>query len=268
MRRDPFVNTPDIAEGAIFVADSHYNPLGRTEILPLLRSIAAREIKTRQLFLMGDISDLLIGKFKFCREENRELIALIDRVAKNGTTVYYFEGNHDFFLDEVFDQKVIIIPKKDQPAEFLLNDRKILLLHGDFRVEFRYAVYAKAIRNPVGLFLFHLFSLNFVNFWLLKYMQKKLLAKQLAYNIENFQGKRTRSLCDLGEKSDMIVEGHFHQGCDFDCRGARYLNIAAYALEQSFVQIEYDRISGGIVNGWRIKNIKDIKSRLQRNGVS
>ncbi|MDR0747924.1 MAG: hypothetical protein LBE89_08615 [Helicobacteraceae bacterium] len=268
MRRDLSSAPRSIKDGAIFLADAHFNPLGRREALTFLRALSEGEITSDQLFLLGDISDLLIGKFKFCRDENRELISLINLVAKNGTTVYYFEGNHDFFLDEVFDQDVIVIPKKDQPAEFFLNDRKVLLLHGDFRVEFRYAVYAKAIRNPVGLFLFHLLSLNFVNFWLLKYMQKRLMAKRLAYNIENFQKKRARALCDLGEKSDMIVEGHFHQGCDFDCGGARYINIAAFALEQSFVRIEFDRISEGIVNGWRIKNIKDIKSRLQRNGVS
>ena len=49
-----------IEQGAIFVADAHY-PNHGDDFLKLLKKIDEGEIKTPQLFLVGDIFDLLFG---------------------------------------------------------------------------------------------------------------------------------------------------------------------------------------------------------------
>lgn len=231
-------NTPKILLGAIFIADAHYNPLGRTELIGFLEAIASGRVSPPQLFLMGDIADVLIGPFAYCRERNGPLIDAVNRIAGRGVEVWFFEGNHDFMLEGVFDPKVNIVPKTRQPALFDLGGKRALLLHGDFRVELRYALYAAIIRNPVGLWLIHLLTLNFWNNRMLKRMERGLQGKRLCYEIARFQAKRGGKLQDLARRADIVIEGHFHQNCSFKVGEMTYRNLPAFACAQRFVGIE------------------------------
>ncbi|GHV06217.1 UDP-2,3-diacylglucosamine hydrolase [Campylobacterota bacterium] len=227
-----------IGEGAILIADSHYNPLGRTDIVGLLNAIADRKIETKQLFLLGDISELLVSGFPMLIGQNRDLIDAIDRIANAQIEVYYFEGNHDFFLEGIFDDRVKIIRRSDQPLYGLLNDKKIALLHGDIRVRLRYIIYTHIVRHRFVIFLVHILSFNFINGWLFHAIFKRAHKKTFSYEIKDFAQKRAAQLSQLCKKADILVEGHFHQGCDFEMGGAHYYNVGAFACGQSFVQIK------------------------------
>lgn len=227
---------PLIRVGAIFVADSHYNPLGREEIEPFLRWVL--EQKPPQLFLLGDIFDLLIGAFGYTVRQNSTLISLINEIARSGVEVWFFEGNHDFMLDDVFDKSVHIINKLDQPKEFELDGKKAVLLHGDYSVELRYEIYAKLIRSKIGIFLAHIFTLNFVNNWFLKLFEKKLISKNLCYEIANFQTKRRDKLKKMQINADILIEGHFHQDLSFDFDFVHYRNLPSFACGKSFVEVQ------------------------------
>lgn len=248
MRPDPFEGAPLILEGAIFVADSHYNPLGRTEVAPFLEAIASGEIKTPQLFLMGDISDLLIGKFAYSRARNEALIKTINKIAASQIEVWYFEGNHDFMLEGVFDERVKIAPKADQPKRFRFENQRVWLLHGDYRVELRYAIYAAFMRTRIGLWLAHIFSLNFLDNRLLKLIEKRQFNKRLKYDIPDFQSRRVKRIGDLLSAANLTIEGHFHQNCRFtvkasafEARASTYCNLASFACEKSYVRIQSGR---------------------------
>jgi UDP-2,3-diacylglucosamine hydrolase len=71
----------EIKEGAIFVADAHINEK-RDNFLKFLQSIKEEEIKTSQLFLMGDIFDLLVGNVKYTYKTNQKYIDLINKISK------------------------------------------------------------------------------------------------------------------------------------------------------------------------------------------
>jgi UDP-2,3-diacylglucosamine hydrolase len=248
MRPDRFDGAPNIASGAIFIADSHYNPLGRTEVAPLLEAIASGEIQTTQLFLMGDISDLLIGKFAYSRERNRALIDAINKIAQSKIDVWYFEGNHDFALKGVFDEKVKIVSKACQPKAFRFEDKRVWLLHGDYRVELRYAIYAAFMRTRIGLWLTHILSLNFVDNRLLKWIEKRQFNKRLKYDIPDFKTRRVKKISDLLSAANLTIEGHFHQNCrfmveesSFAARASMYCNLASFACEKSYLRIQSER---------------------------
>ena len=229
------------------LADAHYNPLGRTEVLEFFRAVISGAFKTDQLFLMGDIADLLIGTFAYCRDQNRELITLIDQIAQMNIEIWYFEGNHDFALNGVFDPRVHIVPKRDQPAAFTVNGKRAFLLHGDFRVELRYAIYAEIIRNKFGLMITHILSFNFINYWLFRAMQKRLMGKKLSYMIADFAKKRALKIADLCENADLVIEGHFHQNCGFAVANSSYYNLPSFACGKSFIQLESAQIKEAFI---------------------
>ncbi|MDR0664475.1 MAG: hypothetical protein LBF86_02990 [Helicobacteraceae bacterium] len=230
------------------MADSHYNPLGRTEVLAPLEAIARGDIQTRQLFLMGDISDLLIGKLAYSKERNKALIEAINKIAASGVETWYFEGNHDFMLRGALDRAIHIVEKRDQPKPFNFEGYRVWLLHGDFRVELRYAIYAAFMRTTIGLWLTHFFSLNFWDNRLLKSIERRQFTKRLKYDIPNFKRRRFQKIGDLICSADVTIEGHFHQNCRFSSRenpfaprNCVYYNIASFACEKSFLRIQSNK---------------------------
>lgn len=227
---------PKIHSNAIFVADAHYNPCGRLDLIPFLQQVL--DERPPQLFLLGDISDLLIGAFSYTIEQNKRLIDLINAIAKSGVEVWYFEGNHDFMLDGVFESGVNVVAKSEQPKIFIYNDQKVALLHGDYSVELRYEIYAKVIRSKAGLMVVNLLSLNFLGNWLLKKIQKDLMHKKLDFVIENFFEKRKSVVEQFGANADVVIEGHFHQDVCDNFEYVYYQNLPAFAREKSFARVQ------------------------------
>ena len=229
---------PRILPGALFVADAHYNPLGRTELIGFLEAIASGRINPPQLFLMGDIADILMGPLKFTQVRNRLLIERVNRIADRGVEVWFFEGNHDFLLKGVFSDRVNRVAFCDQPAEFEMGSKRAILMHGDFRVARRYQIYSAIIRHPVGLMLIHLLSFNFLNNHLVKRMERHLQAKNICHPIAGFEQKRSNALQDRAKRTDIVIEGHFHQSCQFKIGAATYYNLPAFACGQRYSEVE------------------------------
>jgi len=140
------MNLTKIEDGAIFVADAHY-PHHGYDLLRLMHKINNGEIETKQLFLMGDDFDLLIGDVQRTYAPNTELIKLITVISKK-IDLFYFEGNHDFCLKNLFvDANVYNI--EVQPVYMQLGTLRVGLSHGDrFETGKSYEVMTKVVRNP------------------------------------------------------------------------------------------------------------------------
>jgi UDP-2,3-diacylglucosamine hydrolase len=121
-------NRYEIKDGAIFVADVHFNP-NRDEFLQFLYEIKNGDLQTPQLFLMGDIFDFLAGEIEYFTIQNREVIKLINQLSTT-TQIFYFEGNHDYNLAKLFPN-VQVFKREVQPIIFDWNDKKVALAHGD-----------------------------------------------------------------------------------------------------------------------------------------
>ena len=152
--------------------------------------------------------------------------------------MWYFEGNHDFMLDDVFVKEVNVVTKLSQPKLFDLNGKKAALLHGDYSVELRYEIYAKVIRSKAGLALVNLLTLNFLNNWLLKKLELDLMDKKLDYKIENFLDKRKSKLEKIFINADIVIEGHFHQDISTNFGSVYYRNLPAFACVKSFAKVQ------------------------------
>ena len=118
-----------IKEGAIFIADSHENE-NRKNFLRFLYALKSGEIKTPQLFLMGDMFDFLAAQCEFFVKFYEPYIDVINEISKK-TEIYYFEGNHDFNLAPLF-KNVKTYPIGAQPVKFASKCQKcVFIAHGD-----------------------------------------------------------------------------------------------------------------------------------------
>lgn len=228
-----------IKEGAIFIADAHCNA-ARREFVTFLQKIDDQTIQTSQLFLMGDMFDLLSGETIYVQKQNKESIQLLNSIAQK-IEVFYFEGNHDFHLKKLFPQiKVYTIAS--QPACYRFKDQNIALSHGDIYANFGYKLYTKCIRSVSVLKI-----LNYLDHQTDFSISKKILnsqsKKNLCTKIAHFQEviKEKLRFYDIpSKKLDLICEGHYHQDKAFDFEDVKYINFSSFACDQCYFRIKFN----------------------------
>ena len=193
----------EIEENALFIADAHY-PNHGDELLNILKKIENNTIETTQLFLMGDIFDLLFGHNNYVKTFSKEAIEQINQLSKK-IEIIYIEGNHDFCLKEIFPN-VKVYSRKEQPVHFKLNKQDVYLSHGDkHKTGFGYSFYSNILRRKTTLTLLRPFEKKIID-----HKMGKLKIKKICGEFEGYQ-KRFDAIITKYPKDGLIIEGHFHQ---------------------------------------------------------
>ncbi|STP11604.1 metallophosphoesterase [Helicobacter cinaedi] len=271
-------NAPRINKDAIFIADSHFMPL-HLQPLPEQGEVASKALldyfKTllknpaqipSQIFLMGDITHLLLGGVKSSVDTHKELLDSICTLSQV-SQVWWFEGNHDFGLNALQKRaefsKIYFIPRSKQPLAFsYINEsashlestkesQNVLLAHGDLFLNKKYELYIRCMQTKIMRWLLALLdSVTFGNLY-------ASIAKKVNHNtirqgktdIESFAKKRicayntylqnaikkAQALAD--EQIDMIIEGHFHIGKAYKGESL-YISLPSFYLTRSIFSIE------------------------------
>lgn len=192
-----------IKEQALFIADSHY-PHHGDAFLDLLKKLESGEIQTPQLFLMGDNFDLLFGYNEYIKTFSSEAIVLLQTLSRK-FEIHYFEGNHDFCLQELFPD-IQVYTREQQPIMFQLNEKKVAISHGDKYVTgFGYDLYCKVLRNQTTLTLLKPFEKAIID-----HRMKKLSQKHICFTFHGFE-KRVEEILKNYTEAELVIEGHFHQ---------------------------------------------------------
>lgn len=217
----------NIKDDAIFVADSHYNASCQ-ELLIFLKKLQSKEIETQQLFLMGDMFDFIAGECSYFINLNKDIISRINRLSDT-LDIIYLEGNHDYNLKVIFP-KIKVISRNEQPLYAVYKEQKVALSHGDIYVNDKfYDIYCSIIRNRLLLKFLNLF--DFKGF-LSKKIYNALIGHEICRKIDHFEEivkKRVKHY-----HSDIIIEGHFHQGNEYKIGKKRYKNIPSLTCSQAY----------------------------------
>ena len=229
-----------VKSGAIFIADSHENE-NRENFWCFLCALKSDEIKTPQLFLMGDMFDFLAAQCEFFVKFYEPYIDVINEISKK-TEIYYFEGNHDFNLAPLF-KNVKAYPIGAQPVKFASEcGQSLLIAHGDIFLPFVAKYALRFLRVKIFLKVMNFFD-KFLNFRLSKRILNKLKRKILDYKIPNFKNLAEAKMRRYNAfyEADVIIEGHYHQGEQYTIGKQKYINISSFACEQSYFVVEYDQ---------------------------
>lgn len=220
-----------IKEGAIFVADSHFNKKNQ-EFLHLLNKIKTGETKVSQLFLMGDMIDFISGESKYFIIQNKEIINILNELSNN-IEIIYLEGNHDYNLKSIFPN-IKVVSREEQPLLGKNKDDKIIKLsHGDNFSDWKYNFYCIIIRNK---YLLHFLNFIDINFFISKKIEDSLLKKNICYKIFNFEEIVKRRVENYS--CDIVIEGHFHQGEEFLVDNKRYVNVPSLCCQKKYLRLE------------------------------
>lgn len=193
-----------IKEDALFIADAHY-PHHGDKFLTILHDLANQKQQTPQLFLMGDIFDLLFGYNNYIQTFSHDAITLLQTLSES-MEIHYFEGNHDFCLQTLFPL-IHVYPRKEQPTHFRLGTQDVYLSHGDrYETGRGYELYTRILRNRLTLSLLKPFEKPIIHAQI-----RQLKQKNICKPLENFESK-VEKIRQHYPKESLVIEGHFHQG--------------------------------------------------------
>ena len=215
-----------IEKKAIFVADSHYNEK-KPEFLIFLKKLLNKEIITTQLFLMGDMFDFISNESKYFVKRNQKLIDIINELSLH-IQIIYLEGNHDYNMQSLFPN-LKVYKRENQPIKASYEEKSVMLAHGDIFTPWHYNLYCKIIRNH-----FLLLFLNMIDFnnFISKKIYYVLLEKNICSKMKNFEEFAKSRINNY--KSDIIIEGHFHQGKSYKEKNQLYVNIPSLCCEKKY----------------------------------
>lgn len=219
-----------IENKAIFIADVHY-PHHDDNIFNLLSVKSLEQNHITQIFFLGDIFDILFANSKYLINYNRKLINLINSINKN-INIYYFEGNHDFNLKEIFPD-ITIYSIENQPQKMLLGNKIVSISHGDkYEMGLGYKIYSKFIRNSFIIKYLIPFKIT-----LIKKQIKKLKKKKICKKLDNFIQIIDKILLNYNNK-ELVIEAHYHQGIVVK----NYISLPSLACQNMIAIVENDEI--------------------------
>ena len=220
-----------IKEGALFVADAHY-PHHGDEFLRLLRALDSGELTAPQLFLMGDIFDLLFGCGEYIVSFSREAVEILQRISQR-MEIHYFEGNHDFCLGRLFPQ-MTVYPRGKQPVAMRLGESKVMLSHGDrYDVGLGYELYSFLLRQCRAMYLLLPWEKRLID-----PQVRALRKKKICRDFKGFGRKVDRILSHYPPEVEWVIEGHFHQGKIL----GRYVSLPSLACQKELGVVRKGRI--------------------------
>lgn len=220
----------NLQESAIFIADTHYNE--KNQILEsFLQDIKSAKIKTSQLILMGDIFDFLTYQTKYFIRKNKIVIDLINELALS-IEIVYLEGNHDYNIQKIFPN-IKVYKRAQQPISAKYKDKTIQISHGDIYVGKFYDIYCSIIRNKVFLYFMNIIDINGKIGSKIYY---SLMKKSICHKIKDFKSLIEKKINKYS--SDIVIEGHYHQGDQIEYENRFYINIPSLLCSNEYVLIK------------------------------
>jgi UDP-2,3-diacylglucosamine hydrolase len=117
-----------------FASDQHFGAPTAAASFPREKKFVAwlDEIKddAEAIFLLGDLFDFW---FEYKTVVPKGFVRVLGKLAAlkdAGIPIYFFVGNHDLWMNDYFE-KELNIPVYHAPKEFLINNKKMLIGHGD-----------------------------------------------------------------------------------------------------------------------------------------
>ena len=200
------------------------------------------------IFLLGDLFDFW---FEYKTVVPKGFVRVLGKLAEikdSGIPIYFFVGNHDLWMNDYFE-KELNIPVYHTPQEFLINNKKILIGHGD-----GLGPGDKGYKRMKKVFTFPLFK------WFFRWLHPDLGVKLGQYmSVKNklisgeedatFLGEENEWLAQyckrkLREKHyDYFVFGHRHLPLEIQLQeNSRYVNLGDWIQYFTYGEFNEDTI--------------------------
>jgi UDP-2,3-diacylglucosamine hydrolase len=231
------------------ISDIHIKPNDESSQEILIEFLKkSSSLKAEKVFLLGDIFDLMVGSHDEYLDQYPEIFGAIAKGQKEGQSFYFFEGNHDFHLKELWNSFSMRFQTPEVhyvENELLLNfdNKKILFSHGDnsSKENVDYKLYKGFIRSG---FIKQL-STNVVPYKIVDsigvWASKKSRKYSSSYEIKQEIKDKYREIAsyEAGRfQADIVISGHSHIEDYYEFSNKVYINNGMSLRTKKFVKIE------------------------------
>ena len=201
-----------------------------------------------EIFVVGDLFDFW---FEYSTVVPKGYVRILGKLAEltdSGIAVHFFVGNHDMWMKNYF-QTELNIPVYFEPKEFIFNNKKFLIGHGDGLGpgDKGYKMMKKVFRNPACQWLFGVLPPN-MGIGLANYFSRKSRAKTPLAD-EVFMGEENEWLITYCKEVlkhkhyDYFIFGHRHLPIDFLLKeNSRYLNLGEWINYDSYAVFDGEKL--------------------------
>jgi len=218
-----------------FASDQHLGAPTQKASLPREKKFVAWLEEIRKdadaIFILGDLFDFWFEYKTVIPKGFVRVLGKLAEIRDSGTPIYFFVGNHDLWMNDYFE-KELNIPVFHSPQEFLINNKKFLIGHGD-----GLGPGDKGYKRMKKVFTFPLFK------WMFKWLHPDLGVKIGQYlsvknklisgnEDENYLGDDNEWLVQyckqkLTEKHyDYFIFGHRHLPLEIQLQeNSKYINL-------------------------------------------
>ncbi|MGY0407200.1 MAG: UDP-2,3-diacylglucosamine diphosphatase [Polaribacter sp.] len=147
------------------------------------------------IFLLGDLFDFW---FEYKTVVPKGFVRVLGKLAEirdSGIQIYFFVGNHDLWMNDYFE-KELNIPVFHSPQEFIINNKKFLIGHGD-----GLGPGDKGYKRMKKVFTFPLFK------WMFRWLHPDLgvqLGQHMSVKNKLISGNEDAKF--LGEENEWLVQ--------------------------------------------------------------
>ena len=196
------------------------------------------------IFIVGDMFDFWYEYRKVVPKGYVRLLGKIAELTDACIQMHFFVGNHDMWMDTYF-QEELNIPVYYEPMEFRINEKTILVGHGDGvgPGDHGYKRLKKIFRNPVCQWMFGILP-PAIGMGIANFASRKSRAST-GHSEEVFLGEENEWLliyCREASREkniDFFVFGHRHLPIDYRLdNGSRYINLGDWI--NYFTYSEFD----------------------------
>lgn len=198
---------------AVFISDVH---LGTRISQPTRLVEFLKQVRTRHLYLVGDIVDVTAFRRKFhWDKEHNAVVRRILKMVKNRVKVVYIPGNHDRDLRDFAGMDFAGIEFRDRDIHTTRQRQRLLIIHGDEfdgilreQMMFLYTVgdYSYAAAIQVSRLVNRVTRWFGIDFSLSKYLKTKV--KNVIKFINNFEKLIVYEA--RAANVDGVICGHIH----------------------------------------------------------
>ena len=213
-------------------------------------------LEAKEIFLLGDIFDMVVGSHDEYYQNFKDIFDGIAKLSKD-KKIYYWEGNHDFFLRSLLKKicREGSLSYLDEPLVLSKDNKRILVCHGD-EIEIdnpSYKIYKFFLKSWVISFLVKIAPYKLIEI-IGKNMSKSSRKHNTKYEenaeINDKIKEKFRKSADLAAKkynAEIVLCGHSHIKEHHQGSHCTYVNNGLATRSKSFIfvsdKVEIDFIS-------------------------
>ena len=199
------------------------------------------------VMLLGDVFDFMVGSKAGFLKDRHWFFDSINKLLNSGIEVYFFEGNHDFHLEKIFNKAVNNNPQFHYLRDSLklsISNKEFVFMHGDDldldKVAYKRwkTVYSSKTFKFIVNNIFPYRFIKWLGHWASENSRHRSGSKFDYEKFKDLYRSKVNNYFIANPKADILIAGHTHIKDKYEFDQKLYVNSGFPKVNSSAIQIK------------------------------